>query len=119
LLLPLLGSAVLGELRSSKDPPLPPAYPIGHVDEPFAKAVGRIFEVNGTARYLTGTNAWYLNRLDEGDLEITLKQILDVSIFPLLFLYLHLDPLVNIYAERQGGSKTEPHGDHDERSFKE
>ena len=81
------------ELRSSKDPQIASKYPIGHVDEPFAKPAGRIFEVNGTAKYLTGTNAWYLNRLDEGDLEITLEQIKDASSFPFPNRIFHLLPV--------------------------
>jgi hypothetical protein len=88
LLLPFLGA--MAELRSSKNPQIPPKYPIGHVDEPFAKPAGRIFEVNGTAKFLTGTNAWYLNRLDEGDLEITLKQIVEVNRSLSLTFFTHL-----------------------------
>lgn len=74
-----LAPTIRAELRSSKDPQIPPKYPIGHVDEAFAKPSGRLFEVNGTVKYMSGTNAWYLNRLDEGDLEITLSQLIDAS----------------------------------------
>lgn len=54
LSLPLSAVQAADLLLSSKEPGPDPIYPIGVVKEPFARAVGRLFEVNGTASYFSG-----------------------------------------------------------------
>ena len=41
-------------LRSAKDIPISPIYPIGVKNETFARAVGTRFEIDGKVQYLSG-----------------------------------------------------------------
>ncbi len=52
----LLGLAQAGQnlIRSAKDTPVPPIYPIGTKKEPFAKVSGTLFEIDGKVTYFAG-----------------------------------------------------------------
>lgn len=49
-----LVSAAASIVRSVKDPQPPPIYPIGTSNGSFAKAVGRLFEIDGRTGYFSG-----------------------------------------------------------------
>ena len=95
----LASSGVTANLRSAKDTPVPPIYPIGVKNETFARAVGTLFEVDGKVQYLSGwlhvpdalrlllkltlvgCNAWWLGKLSRNDdVDTAMKQIADVSL---------------------------------------
>lgn len=49
-----LASAGASVIRPAKDSQVPPIYPIGTGNGSFAKAVGRVFEVDGKTGYFAG-----------------------------------------------------------------
>jgi hypothetical protein len=98
----LTASGAAANLRSAKDTPVPPIYPIGVKNETFPRTVGTLFEVDGKVQYLSGwlhvastlplslgltvvgCNAWWLGKLSRNDdVDTAMKQIADVSFIPL------------------------------------
>ncbi|PVH83751.1 glycoside hydrolase family 5 protein [Cadophora sp. DSE1049] len=58
---------------TSQQPPC--KYPIGKSGS-FAKAAGRLFNIDGKVQYFAGSNAWWLGHLSKNsDVDIALKQV--------------------------------------------
>jgi hypothetical protein len=55
-------------------------YPVGFSNDPFAKTVGTLFDIDGTGpRYFAGTNAWWLTHLlSNDDVDAALDTIKEV-----------------------------------------
>jgi mannan endo-1,4-beta-mannosidase len=100
LLVPALAgltATTTGQILSAKVTGPLPVYPIGAVDEPFAKVSGRLFDINGTVQHFAGqenhmlkilallltcpgTNAWWLSHLtNNSDVDLALSQIKEVG----------------------------------------
>ncbi|KAK9482852.1 glycoside hydrolase superfamily, partial [Lipomyces starkeyi] len=53
-----------------------PTVPIGRALRPNARAVGRLFEIDGTVEHFAGTNAWWLSHLlNDSDVEFAMSEI--------------------------------------------
>ncbi len=54
-----LAQASASLIRSSKDPQVPPIYPIGTKNESFARTSGTLFEIDGKVSYFAGMTAFF------------------------------------------------------------